>query len=258
MSATAGAPARGHDGLAGRLVVVTGAAGGIGAAIVDELLACGAQVVSVDLAPQANMPRRACHVVTGDVRDEVTVMAAFDAAATASVPLGGLVTCTFAERRGDLESLASTDFATTFDVMATAAWQWSAEFVKRLAEQPGAIVHMASVHGVRTDHGFGTYAAAKAALLSLTRTMAIEWGAVGVRCNAVLPGFVEVPRNSALWQDPARMERIKSRTPLGRPLKPQEVATTVRFLLSADASGVTGACLPVDGGVLARLGLGDR
>jgi NAD(P)-dependent dehydrogenase (short-subunit alcohol dehydrogenase family) len=128
----------------------------------------------------------------------------------------------------------------------------SQAFVGRGDGDPAAIVNVASVHAFGARAGFAAYAAAKAALLAFTRAASLEWGP-RVRVNAVAPGFVAVERNADLWQDPVQRDRLIRANPLGRLGQPGDVAAAVAFLASDEASFITGAVLPVDGGLLAKL-----
>src|SRR5262245_3898068 len=134
----------------------------------------------------------------------------------------------------------------------------SRPFVAALHARPGSLVNAASVHAFGALPRFGAYAAAKAGLVAFTRNAAVEWGPLGVRVNAVAPGFVAVERNASIWRDPARLADVVGAYPLGRAGEPAEVARCVAFLAGPDAALLTGAVLPVDGGLLARLPEGDR
>jgi NAD(P)-dependent dehydrogenase (short-subunit alcohol dehydrogenase family) len=116
------------------------------------------------------------------------------------------------------------------------------------------IVNVASVNAVGF-YGNEAYSAAKAGLLSLTRSLAVGYGKHGIRCNAVVPGTIATP----IWQqrvdrDPAILERLKRWYPLGRVGTPQDVGAAIAFLAGDDASWITGVALPVDGGLLAGNG----
>ncbi|MGP3968777.1 SDR family oxidoreductase [Streptomyces sp. 6N223] len=188
--------------------------------------------------------------VTGDITDEDTLAAAFNAAPT---PVTSLVTCAFTEERASLREVTRDGFARTLDVLLTASWQWGAALRERAAGRPAAIVHVASVQAFGAIEDNGPYASAKAGLVALTRAMAVEWGPDAIRCNALAPAFVAVPRNAGVWQDPARLARIEARYPLRRSPTAEDVAAAACFLLSPDAAAITGVCLPVDGGLLAAL-----
>lgn len=255
------------------VAVVTGAAGGIGGAVVEVLLSQGWAVVGVDLAADPSgsasadasttttayavrgEPDRALRWVRGDVADE----AVLDRAVVAARGLGslrGLVTATLVESRSPLAELDRATLTRAFDLQAATAWAWGTAVAGAAgaAGQEGAsIVHVSSVHAERAAHGMAAYAMAKAALAALTRATALEWGPSGVRCNAVLPGFVPVARNAARWSDPEAAEQLLAHHPLGRFVRPADVAEAVAFLLSPAAAGITGVTLPVDGGMLAAL-----
>ncbi len=125
-----------------------------------------------------------------------------------------------------------------------------------LAEGAGAIVNVASVAAARGAAGRAAYAASKAAIVSLTKTAAVEWAARGVRVNAVAPGYVETDL-IATFVAAGRLDLspVIARTPQGRLAQPAEVAKAIRFLASDDATYVTGHVLYVDGGFIADYGV---
>lgn len=232
----------------GRVAIVTGAAGGIGRSCAEALRREGATVVGVDVRPMA-APAAA---VVGDLREDSVLSAAFEKAEALSGELSVLVNCAFWEARGPLTAVDLKGWDDTIAVTLTAAMRMSVEFGRR-AGQGSAIVNVASVHSLGAVTGFGPYEAAKAGLLALTRSLAIELGPRGIRCNAVAPGFVKVERNRALWEDAVALERLTRAYPLGRVAEPAEVARCVAFLASDLASFVNGAVLTVDGGMSAQL-----
>ena len=243
---------------AGVVAIVVGAAGGIGRGIVIELEARGALVVGVDLDDAVerlplDFAQGRVAAVRGDVRDDATLARALEAADRLPGRLGVLVYSALAEERGPLEDISRDDWQRMLDVLLTGAWRAGAAFVGALDGAPGAIVNIGSVHAHATLPGFGPYSAAKGGLQALTRAAALEWGPRGVRVNGVSPGFVRVERNKPTWSDPERLRRIERAYPLGRVAEPADVARVVAFLASPDAGFVTGACIPVDGGMLAAL-----
>lgn len=243
--------------LEGRPALVTGAAHGIGAAVVAELAARGAAVTALDLSPDVLGARGAGAVeaVVGDVTVQEVLADAVELACAqgASDAPAILVHSVFAHTAAPLLDLEPGQWDRAQNAMLSSVQRGDTAFVRGLCGRPASVVHIASPHAFGAVPGFAAYAAAKAGLLALTRAAAVEWGALGVRCNAVAPGFIPVERNRAVWHDPERRETLLRGTPLGRFGSTDEMARAVGFLASDESSFVTGTCLVADGGMTAML-----
>lgn len=231
------------EAVATRVAVVTGAASGIGAAVVRRLRASGVRVAGLDLrpAPDADLALEA------DVGDTAAVAAAIDAAAASlGVPTLG-VHAAGITRDQRLWKLAPADWDAVLRVNLTGAWNLVRALVPHQpAAGVGSVVLVGSINGARGKVGQSAYAASKAGLVGLAKTSARELGSFGIRVNVVAPGFVDTPMTAGLaaeWRDRAVAETV-----LGRVATADDVATCVEFLLSAAARHVTGQVLAVDGG----------
>ncbi|NEE04392.1 SDR family NAD(P)-dependent oxidoreductase [Phytoactinopolyspora halotolerans] len=234
-----------------RIAVVVGAARGIGAAVAVELSRHGRTVVGVDVHPE--MSSAVAVPVVGDAADPGTRAAAFDAVADLPGRLDALVYLAFVQERTPIADAGRTVelWRRTSEVIVAGALGWAGEFAEH-ASGPASIVLVSSVHAHRVAPEESAYAAAKAALESLCRSLAVELGGSGIRCNAVAPGFIAVERNRPSWES-ERTTGESRRNPLGRLGQPEDVARVVTFLASEDAGFVNGTCLVVDGGWSARL-----
>jgi NAD(P)-dependent dehydrogenase (short-subunit alcohol dehydrogenase family) len=225
-----------------RSYVVTGGGRGIGRAVVERLLAGGAVVVAIERDPDA-LGWLGEHAVIGDASDETVAERAADLAQSAA-PLAGWVNNAAVFRDA---SLHADPPRTVLDLVAAnlgLAVVGCATAIRRfLAAGGGAIVNVSSHQARQAVPGCTPYATAKAAIEGLTRALAVEYGARGIRVNAVAPGTVDTGRfDAATERELARVH------PLGRVARPDEVAATIVHLLSDEASFVTGATVPVDGG----------
>lgn len=240
---------------ADKSVIITGALGGIGAATARVFAEGGARIMLVDLArdggdvaPLRNAGAEKVAYASCDVSDEdaVAAVAARTADELGSFDLlvniaGTMIYKSIAELTG-----ADWNRILGINLLGTAFFTRHA---LRMMPRGGAIVNVASIHARQTSPLVAPYAAAKAALCSLTRTTAIEGRDAGIRANAVLPGAIDTPM---LWSSP----NIKSGAEVIEPADigaPGDVANAVAFLASEDANFVTGVSMEVDGGRLAKL-----
>jgi 2-deoxy-D-gluconate 3-dehydrogenase len=244
--------------LAGRCGLVTGASRGIGRAIAIELARRGADVALIQRGEAADvrdeieaLGRRAL-VVRADLSDPEATRAAVAEAGErlGSLDLAVLNAGTIA--RASALELTLDDWERVISLNLTSAFVASQEAARiMLAQRGGAIVHMASLLSFQGGRGVSAYAAAKHGLAGLMKAQAVEWAPLGVRVNAVAPGYVETEFTQALRDDGSRKAELDARIPAGRWATPDDIVGAVAFLCSPAAAYVTGQTIAVDGGWLA-------
>ncbi len=240
----------------GRRMLVTGGASGIGAGIARRLADEGAEVTILDVAaidPNATGMRS----VQGSVADEEAVREAVRLAAGEEGRLHGVVNNAGIMVGAPIDRLSLEDWHLMLDVNV-AGYMLAAKhaFGPMRAAGGGSIVNCASIMAYNSGPGQASYSASKAAVLGLTRGVAMDGARHGIRCNAVCPGTIETPmyeRYLTTQPDPeAEHRRTVGMYPLGRLGTPEDVAGLVAFLLSDDAAWITGQDFVVDGGFMAQ------
>ncbi len=246
--------------LAGKSVLVTGAARGIGAGIAEAVVDEGGSVALLDFDPAGAETAaglgEAAHFFPCDVRSLAEVERAVAEAEQTLGGLDGLVNNAGINAYFDAVEMTEDDWDTVFAVDLKSAWMLAKATLPGLIERRGAIVNISSIQATLTIEGFFPYAAAKAGLEGLTRSLALDYAAAGVRVNAVAPGYTEtrlVREWLDLQPDPqAALESVLTKIPMRRIATPREIGNVVAFLLSEQASAITGATIAVDCGLGVR------
>lgn len=247
--------------LDGRIAVVTGAGRGMGEVIARRLAAEGAKVAVTDV------DEAACEKVAEsigdaalpfelDVRSWLSVRGAHDAIEAAIGPVDALVNNAGTTRIARSEELPEEWWDAVVDVNLSGTWRCCQVFGSGMVERGhGSIVNMGSAFSEIGNGGRVAYAATKTGVIGITRVLGVEWAPLGVRVNAVKPGYIDTPMVQVTMQSGSAAEQLLARVPQGRLGDPDEVARTIAFLLSDEASYITAEAVRVDGGNLSYGGM---
>jgi NAD(P)-dependent dehydrogenase (short-subunit alcohol dehydrogenase family) len=244
--------------LEGRTALITGAGSGIGEAIAHAMAQAGAKVIAVDIdgataertarAIGADAASFACDVIdrgrcdglASDVRSRIGAISIL-------VNNAGII------RRGTvMEPNTRNDWDATLAVNLDGPYNMMTAFLDQLRETKGSIINIGSIQSFVALPNSAAYTTSKGGVRLLTKALAIELGPLGIRVNAIGPGFTATPLNAKAREDAAYMANFATRIPLGRIGTPEDIAGPAVFLASDMARYITGVTLPVDGGYLAR------
>lgn len=247
--------------LDGKTALVTGGTKGLGRAMAQALAEAGADVVlcsrhgdeAVNAAAElAGATGRRCHGFEADVTDRQSVAQLAESCRSAAGAIDILINNAGANIRKPLPELTDQDWSDVVDVSLKGSFLCSQAFMPAMVERRwGRILMLGSTISFVSIPGRAPYASAKAGLLGLARTLALEGAPHGVTVNCLCPGPFETPMNRGLMNDPAVYQAFLAKIPLGRWGQPEELGGAVVFLCSPASSFVTGASLVIDGGWIA-------
>lgn len=243
-----------YPSLKDRAVFISGGGSGIGAALVQAFAAQGARVAFCDIADTASQHLAevtGAHYLHADVTDIAAYQAAIHAAAELIGPIRILVNNAACDDRHKIEDVTADYWDRAIAVNLRHHF-FAAQATAPMMESMGggAIINMGSISWMRGRDGFIAYATAKAAITGMTRSMAREFGARGIRVNCLAPGAIVTERQKALWLSPDEDQKFLDLQCLKFRLQPSHVTRAALFLASDESSGMTGQTMIVDGGIV--------
>lgn len=247
-----------HSETSPRRALITGASVGLGQATAVALAQAGYDLALIDLdagmmsetLAKPDVAKVKAVALTLDVRSQSAIENGFQQAVEALGGIDVLVNNAGRQLRKPALEIGWEEWDDAMAINVKGAFFLSTRFARHCfeADKPGAIVNIASTHGITGFAMQSVYGTSKAAIAHMSRMLAIEWAGRGIRVNAVAPGTVETPSRAVNLRDPERRAQMLSRIPIGRFPKAEEIAAAVRYLVSPEAGAVTGQVLVVDGG----------
>jgi len=244
----------------GKTVIVTGAGSGIGAATARRFAAEGANVVLVGRTREkleqiaADLPAAHRLVAPCDVSDSAAVKAMAGIVRKQFGQIDVLVNNAGVAADTRIPEASDQQWRHVMSINLDGVFHTCREVIPDLIRTKGSVINVSSVSGLGGDWNMGIYNAAKGAVTNLTRSLAMDHGADGVRVNAVCPSLTRSELTADMFDNEALMAKFRERIPLGRAAEPEEIADVIAFLASEDARFITGVNLPVDGGLSASNG----
>ncbi|MDS0295681.1 SDR family NAD(P)-dependent oxidoreductase [Halogeometricum luteum] len=233
------------------VAIVTGGSTGIGKAIAEKYLEHGADVVVSNRSEETGRETAeelGCEYVRCDVSEYDQVEALVEATVEEFGRLDTVVNNAGIGHAASLEEMSVEDWQRVLRVNLDGVMYGSKAALPHLRETEGSIVNVASIYGLVAGPGAPAYSAAKGGVVNLIRQIAIDYASANVRVNCICPGFVETPMTDDYLDQNQFYEFVRGETPLGRVAQPEEISGIAAFLASDEASYITGANIPVDGG----------
>jgi len=241
--------------LESKVAIVTGGSTGIGKAIAAKYLEYGAEVVVANRSAETGRETAVdlgCEFVQCDVAEYEQVKSLVEATVEDYGRLDVLVNNAGIGRVGTVEDMPLEDWNDVMRINLNGVMHGTRAALPHLKESEGCIVNIASIYGLVGGPGATAYATAKGGIVNLTRSVAVDYAKQNVRVNSICPGFVETPMTDPAFGQEEFYEYVHGQTPMGRVAQPEEIAGLAMFLASDEASYITGANIPVDGGWTAQ------
>lgn len=242
--------------LEGKIAFVTGGGSGIGAATAERFAQEGATVVICgrrkqpldEVVARIKAAGGSAEAIVADVGNEAQFVGALEQTAKKHGGLDILVNNAMAYTWGGIDGMTTADWHANFSTSVDGTFWGTRTALKLMGAKGGSIVNISSICGTLGTPYMSGYSAAKAAIINFSRAAAAEGAAAGIRVNVVIPAVVETPATAGMLADEASRKNTEKLIPMGRVGQSSELASAVLFLASDEASYVTGAALPVDGG----------
>ncbi len=234
-----------------KVAIVTGGSSGIGKAIAQKYVESGADVVIADIDEEKGeevADEIGCDFVECDVSEFDQVEDAIEHTVAEHGGLDVMVNNAGIGEATELEELELETWENVIGVNLTGVMNGSKAAIKHLKETEGCIINIASIYGLVGGPGATAYTAAKGGVVNFTRSVAVDYAEENVRVNSICPGFVRTSMTEDYLEDEQFYNFVKGNTPMNRVAEPEEIAGLAAFLASDEASYITGANIPVDGG----------